>query len=166
MHTGHSVYATIHADSINETIARLVNPPISVPPNLLETVNMNIVMFRDRRTGIRRVLQVGEFVLEEEGGRSILKPNILYRWQPSVDKLVPHSDSLRLFETLTRHTGLSLEEINQDILHKKEILDYLAKRNIRTAENIGKTMKEYYLNPDFVLELARKNADPKNLIEG
>src|SRR3989344_3920663 len=55
MHTGHSVYATVHADSIADTIQRLVNPPIEVPKNLLGGVNLNIVMFRDRRKGIRRV---------------------------------------------------------------------------------------------------------------
>ena len=34
MHTGHSVYATLHADSVAETISRLINPPINVPSNL------------------------------------------------------------------------------------------------------------------------------------
>ena len=28
MHTGHSVYSTVHANSISETIQRLTNPPI------------------------------------------------------------------------------------------------------------------------------------------
>jgi flagellar protein FlaI len=32
MHTGHSVYSTVHADTASETIRRLTNPPISVPP--------------------------------------------------------------------------------------------------------------------------------------
>ena len=48
MHTGHSVYATVHADSIGETIKRLMYPPIEVPANLLSAVNLNVVMFRDR----------------------------------------------------------------------------------------------------------------------
>lgn len=55
MHTGHSVYATVHADTSAETISRLVNPPLNVPPNLLKSVNLNVVMFRDRRKGIRRI---------------------------------------------------------------------------------------------------------------
>ena len=63
MHTGHSVYATMHADSLQETIDRLTHPPIEVPPNLLEAVNLNVVMFRDRRKRIRRTYQVGEFLL-------------------------------------------------------------------------------------------------------
>jgi flagellar protein FlaI len=56
MHTGHSVYATLHADSSAETISRLTNPPLSIPHNLLKAVNLNVVMFRDRRR-IRRVLK-------------------------------------------------------------------------------------------------------------
>ena len=58
MHTGHSVYATVHADTAAETISRLTNPPLSIPPNLLKAVNLNVVMFRNRRKGVRRVYQV------------------------------------------------------------------------------------------------------------
>ena len=38
MHTGHSVYSTVHADTTSETISRLTNPPLNVPPNLLKAV--------------------------------------------------------------------------------------------------------------------------------
>ena len=31
MHTGHSVYATLHADNSEQTISRLLNPPINIP---------------------------------------------------------------------------------------------------------------------------------------
>src|SRR3989344_5425311 len=51
MHTGHSVYATVHADTANETIRRLINPPINISPSMLNNVNLNVVMFRDRRSG-------------------------------------------------------------------------------------------------------------------
>mgnify|MGYP002761696401 CR=1 FL=1 len=30
MHTGHSVYSTLHADTAQQTIQRLLNPPIDV----------------------------------------------------------------------------------------------------------------------------------------
>ena len=35
MHTGHSVYATIHANNAKETIDRLTNPPINIPKMVL-----------------------------------------------------------------------------------------------------------------------------------
>ena len=165
MHTGHSVYATVHADSINETIRRLVNPPINVPPNLLGAVNLNVVMFRDRRRGIRRTYQIGEFITSEEGGRITVKPNILYRWKPSTDTIVQHSPSLRLFEELSRHTGLSQAEINSDIKTKKNILDYLVKNNIRKLEDVGKMINHYYLDPDFIIDIANKNSKPDKFLK-
>ncbi len=165
MHTGHSVYATVHADSTKETIERLVNPPIQVPPNMLGAVHLNIVMFRDRRKGIRRTLQVGEFVTIEESGNIVVKPNILYRWKPANDQMVAHSPSLRLFEGLSRHTGMSQAQIFKDIATKKKILEYLVKNNIRGIDNIGKVMNKFYVDPDFVTEIVEKQSSPDKLLK-
>ena len=114
MHTGHSVYATVHADTANETITRLTNPPINVPPNMLSSVNLNVIMFRDRRKGIRRVYQVAEFIL----GKENIDANILYRWVPETDEIVPHNNSLSFFEDLSRHTGMSWNDIKESIEKK------------------------------------------------
>lgn len=166
MHTGHSVYATVHANSIHETIQRLINPPMDVPPNLLGAVNLNVVMFRDRRRGIRRTYQIGEFITSEEAGRITVRPNILYRWKLSTDTMVQHSPSLRLFEELSRHTGLNQAEINKDIKSKKAILDHLVKNNIRRLEDVSKVMNGYYLDPDFVIDAVNKNAKKDILLKG
>ncbi len=165
MHTGHSVYATVHADSINETIQRLVNPPINVPPNLLGAVNLNVVMFRDRRRGLRRTYQLGEFITSEESGKVIVKPNILYRWKVATDTIIQHSPSIRLFEDLSRHTGLGHPEIMKELKIKKSILEYLVKNKMRSLEEVGKVMNKYYLDPDFVTGLVNKNSKPDKLLK-
>ncbi|HLC96395.1 MAG TPA: ATPase, T2SS/T4P/T4SS family [Candidatus Nanoarchaeia archaeon] len=164
MHTGHSVYATIHADSTNETIQRLTNPPIDVPANLLGAVNLNVVMFRERRRGIRRVYQLGEFITTEDGGKVSCKGNIIYRWKPSNDTMVPHAPPVRLFEDLSRHTGLSQAEINKDLATKKSILSYLVKHNLRKLNEVGSILSQYYLDNDFIVKGVTKNVDPKKLI--
>jgi len=166
MHTGHSVYATVHADSINETIQRLVNPPIEVPANLLGAVNLNVVMFRDRRRGLRRTYQLGEFVTSEESGKITVKPNIIYRWKPSTDTIVQHAPSTRLFEDLSRHTGLSHNEILKELKIKKNILEYLVKNKMRTLDEVGAVMNKYYLDPDFVVDKVNKNSRPDQLLKG
>jgi flagellar protein FlaI len=165
MHTGHSVYATLHADSLAETISRLVNPPLSVPANLLSAVNMNLVMFRDRRKGIRRTFQVGEFLVAEEEGKISAKPNLLYRWKAVSDTLVAHSQSLKLMEDLNRHTGMSQQEITKDLAAKKMILEYLVKFNKRSIEDVGRMMKLYYLDQENVIQAATKNTDPELLFK-
>lgn len=153
MHTGHSVYATVHADTATETISRLVNPPINVPPNLLKAVNLNVVMFRDRRKGIRRVSQIAEF--EAEADRA--SANIIYRWSPQEDKIIKHKESMVFFEALNRNTGMSQTEIDKDLQEKKSILNWMIKNKIRDINSFGKAMNLYYKNHPVLLEAIREN---------
>lgn len=144
MHTGHSVYATVHADSAAETISRLVNPPINVPSNLLKAVHLCVTMFRDRRRGMRRTYQVAEFI-PDESEKNGVKPNILYRYEPATDAIIKHGSSIRIFEELSRHTGLSTTDINRELENKKQILMGLVKKNIRDMNGIAAAVKQYYL---------------------
>lgn len=153
MHTGHSVYATVHADTASETISRLINPPINVPPNLLKAVNLNVVMFRDRRKGIRRILQLAEFNAEKDEARA----NILYRWTADGDKIVRHGESIRFYEEIGRHTGMSQKEINLSLDQRNKILSWMIKNNIRDLNSFGKVTNLYYKNKDFLLKAINQN---------
>ncbi len=154
MHTGHSVYATVHADTVEETIQRLTNPPIEVPKNLLTGVNLNVVMFRDRRKGFRRTLQVGEFVPSMDEAGASVKPNVLYRWKAATDKMVEHAAPLRLFAELSRVTGMSMEQINRDLQKKQRIINWMVKENVNNVNAVGALMREYYTDPEAVLKKA------------
>jgi flagellar protein FlaI len=163
MHTGHSVYATMHANNMHETIQRLVNPPISVPPRLLDAVNLNVVMFRDRRLRIRRVYQVGEFVRGKEEGETAVKPNIMYRWVTGEDKLVEYAKSMVLFEELSKHTSFNTKEIETELAVRKRILDWLVEHDVRGIRNISAIMETYYTTPEKVITAAQKNLEPSTL---
>lgn len=153
MHTGHSVYATMHANSAAETVNRLTNPPLSVPANLLDAVNLNVVMFRDRRRGIRRVLQIGEFNIK--GDRA--DANIIYRWIPEGDKIIKHGENSRFFEDISRNTGMTQAEIDANLADKKKILRWLIKNKIRSLAEIGKVMDHYYSDRDSLKREIRNN---------
>jgi len=157
MHTGHSVYATVHADTAAETISRLTNPPISVPVNLLKAVNLNVVMFRDRRKGIRRVSQLAEFISSKEG----VNANILYRYVSERDSIEAHNDSLSFFEDLGRHTGMSETDINKNLDEKAGILKWMIKNELRSLNDIGKIMNLYYTNSEALFEIIKKNQTEK-----
>jgi flagellar protein FlaI len=160
MHTGHSVYSTVHADTANETIRRLTNPPINIPPSMLNNVNLNVIMFRDRRRGVRRVFQLAEFLTGKEG----VTANILYRWIPETDTFAQHNNSLVFFDELSRHTGMSQQEITKDLEHKKQIFSWLIKNKIRNLESIGKVMNLYYMYPEK-LEIIMKNNETGKIIK-
>ncbi len=137
MHTGHSVYATLHANNAQETIDRLTNPPIDVPKILLNVVSMILVQNRNRRTGKRRTLQLAE--ITETGDQKVLI------------QLDVHTDSLkqvqppkRILETMNLYTGMSPQEIAKDIEEKQQILRWLVKQNIVDVHEIGLIMAKYY----------------------
>jgi len=153
MHTGHSVYATVHADTAPETISRLVNPPMDVPPNLLKAVNLNVVMFRDRRKGIRRILQIAEFDAEKDEA----KANVLYRWLPEEDRIIKHSESQKFFESLQRNTGMNSTDIDDDLKKKKGILSWLIKNNLRSLNEFSKVLNLYYKNKNLLLSGIKDN---------
>ncbi len=153
MHTGHSVYATLHADSATETINRLTNPPLSVPPNLLKAVNLNVVMFRDRRRGVRRVFQVAEFT----AGKDRADANVLYRYVPEKDVMVKHAESSRFFEDIGRNTGMPQSELNKNLEEKIFILAWLIKKSIRDLNDFGKVMNFYYINKEELIKKIRED---------
>ena len=161
MHTGHSVYTTLHANTADETIRRLVNPPIEVPTTMLEAVHLNVVMFRNRKIGVRRVLEIAEFIPEKRGERQSIRANVLYRWKPAADAIEKSAESIRLFDELSLHTGLTIDEMRKELYTKQNILEWMVQNNIREVESVGKIMAKYYVEPEEVEKAISKNKVPE-----
>ncbi|MFH1587219.1 MAG: ATPase, T2SS/T4P/T4SS family [Candidatus Diapherotrites archaeon] len=161
MTTGHSAYTTVHANTADETIRRLTNPPIELPASMLDSVHLNVVMFRNRRLGVRRVLELAEFVPEKRGDTESIKANVLYRWMPAQDVIGKHADSVRFYDELSLHTGLTIDEINKEIASKKKILEWMIKHDHRDLEHVGRIMATYYMDKEEIEALVKKDADFK-----
>lgn len=159
MHTGHAVYSTVHANTSNETLRRITSPPINIPVQMMEAVNMNIVMFRNRRTGIRRIIEIAELIPEREEIRS----NILYRWRSAEDNMESRSDSIRLMDDLALHNAMTKVEIATELEKKKMVLDWLVKRDYRDMQTVGSVTAQYYMDPQKVISAAKNNAELKSL---
>jgi flagellar protein FlaI len=160
MHTGHSAYTTFHANTAEETIRRMTNPPLNIPHTMLDSVHLNVVCFRNRMLGIRRTLQVAEYIPEATGKESTIKPNILYRWRPSDDTVGKYSESIRLYDEIALHTGLSQKEIDDDMKTKQKILEWMAAMNVHNVNDVGNIMAHYYRNQNSIISLANSNKKP------
>ncbi|MCK4327110.1 MAG: Flp pilus assembly complex ATPase component TadA [Candidatus Diapherotrites archaeon] len=161
MHTGHSVYSTLHANTADEVRRRLVTPPLSIPETLLESLHLVSVQFRHRKKGIRRVLQIAEVLPSAEGTVSFRD---IYKWRAGADTFGRVKDSVRVIPEIQLFTGMSLREINDELKQKEEILNWLVKQKVATTEEIGRVISEYYTSEEVVVEAMRKNKSPKELI--
>lgn len=150
IHTGHSCYATFHANSISETVNRLTNPPINVPNTMLPAISLVVVQFRNRRTGQRRTFQIAEILPDSS-------QNVLMQYNAKKDKLEKVNESTSLMDTLSLYTGFSKKELNQDLKEKVSILNYLIKNQIKNVDGVGRVMAEYYTNKDNLMKHVREN---------
>ncbi|MFB6294303.1 MAG: ATPase, T2SS/T4P/T4SS family, partial [Candidatus Nanohaloarchaea archaeon] len=164
MHTGHSVYSTLHADTAEQTIRRLINPPINVPKTLMEAVDLNVVMYRDRRENIRRVMQLSEVLAEHRGDETTLSPNVMYRWRSEEDEIVKQNDSSKLFEQLKMHAGLSRQGIQERLAERKDILQWMVDNDIDTVDRVGRVVAEFYQDPDRIVDAVEDDDDPDNVL--
>ena len=154
MHTGHSVYATMHAETVFETFKRLVSPPIELPEVVLESLHFVLSMYRDRRSGIRRVFEIGELIPSEKG--ESVRANIVYRWRSSRDKIEEENPSVRMLDTLRTYTRMDDEEIKASIKERARVLHYLVDKKINSVEEVGKVIVQYYEDRDSLMKKIAK----------
>jgi len=165
MHTGHSVYATLHADTAEQALRRLTNPPIQIPMIMMESLHLLSVQYRDRRLGIRRIFQLGEIIPSGESEKEVsVKVNILYRCK-SNGEIVAHDECIRLFDVLGMHTGMSERELIEDIGKRMDILEWMTENNITTVNTVGKVIAEFYRDPEYILNIVEKNQNPEKILE-
>ncbi len=138
MHTGHSVYATIHANSADETITRLTNPPIDIPKPMIYSISLIVVQNRNRRTGKRRTFQLAEITPDGE-------VSILSQLDVQNDRLRKMGESETLINRLQLYTGLTKAQLTFDLKQKAQILKWMVKKNIENIHDIGVIMSKYYL---------------------
>jgi flagellar protein FlaI len=150
MHTGHSVYSTLHAETANETMKRLVNKPIEIPPVVLESLHLIVIMYRDRRTGIRRLFEIQEVLPLERGDKTNIRQ--LYRWSNTKDEIKKCDNPIRCADLLKTFTRMSEREIKQNLSERESILKWMVKKNINTVEGVGDVISQYYTEPESLFK--------------
>lgn len=150
MHTGHSVYATMHADNAEQTISRLTHPPVNVPKEMLDALAGIVVTFRHRRFNIRRVLEFAEVTKKGD-------ENVLYRWNVKNDKVKGISKMGRLTELLSLYAGMDEKEIEEDVDEKMGVLNWMVKNGYEGVDEVGEIVSTYYQDPARIINAAKKN---------
>lgn len=153
IHTGHSVYATLHADTAVQTIKRLTNEPLNISPTMVESLPLVVVMYRQRKKRIRRVLEISEVYTSEVGGREeTINLNDIWRWEPREDKGEKVSESMRFLNELRMHSGMSQDEIEKDLNEKERVLKYMVDNKIFDIEEVGTIVNEYYVDKNALFK--------------
>ncbi len=151
MATGHPSLATIHAASMEQLIDRLTTPPISLPPTLLE--NINIIVFltlaRLRGSYVRRADTIME-VVGVKNNRPL--SNRIFIWDPTTDGFSVSGQSV-ILKNLARRLGISEDSIKDELVRRKTVLEWMADNNVMDFREVAKIISTYYTDPDNVIDM-------------
>ncbi|MCD6415014.1 MAG: type II/IV secretion system ATPase subunit [Candidatus Diapherotrites archaeon] len=163
MHTGHSVYSTIHADTAAQVIRRLVEPPIEIPETELEALHLIVTQYRDRTKNKRKNLEVAEIVPRGVAG-SNAQANYIYRWRARTDEFSRIGEPTRVTEILNLHTGMTVREIDEDLSDKEKVLQWMLDNKLSSIQDVGRVLKAYYTRPDEIVGAAAKGLKPSRVL--
>lgn len=156
--TGHGGLCTIHSDSVDYAIKRLLSRPMNIPAMMVPLMN---VLLQIRRVKIGdKVVRRADTVTEIIGLSSTDQVQIehRFRWES-------HDDSYRLLESAGRGESVfkqisALRHVSEYVLEEElqkrtTILDWMVKENINSSEQVSDIVYSYYTNPEEILTRAR-----------
>lgn len=156
MHTGHSVTTTFHADSANQLLKRMLEPPFSIHSTEVESIHLVVVQHRDRRRNLRRTFEISEISPGIEGS---LTTNRLYIWRPRTDKFEEINKPRRYIEDINIYTGMTEREIYDDLEERKQILNWMVRQKYFDISQISEVARAYYNTPDVLYQAVEKDKE-------
>jgi flagellar protein FlaI len=159
VNTGHAVYSTLHANTADETFRRLVNPPIDIPVALLGSLQLIVVMHRDRRKGIRRVLEIAELIPTAGVKQMGIELNVIFRWIVSEDAITELSKSFRAINDIKLYSGMDDNDVKKDLEDKKKVLKWFVKKKVKDIHEVGRLVSEYYRNREELIKIIEKEIE-------
>ncbi len=150
MNIGHSAMGTLHANSPAESIARLTNPPMRVPTNMLPLMDLIIVeqKIRSGSSLKRRITSMVEIQKSAETGISFSE---IFSYNPKKDLITRTDIPMTKESELGERSGMTFQEMKQEKEEKKMILEYLIKNKINSFSKVQEVIQRYYVDPESVL---------------
>ena len=144
MNTGHDgCLGTVHANTAQETVTRLINPPMDVPAIMLNALHLIIMQSRINVGGkqLRRITEVSEMAgLERDKPRL----NTIYRWDGQRNALVETGVPSKLREKISRAAGVSPQQYDQELQNRQRILESLVQRDLADINQVSRVVQNYY----------------------
>jgi flagellar protein FlaI len=167
---GHGGLCTIHADSLDSVIKRLVSRPMNIPEMILPLMNVLIQINRVKiqKNIERRVTNISEILKSPGSSISQTVENIelktRFGWDPGsdtfvyneiseMDSIIDHSDSIYSLISKTKHIPLNKLIEEQD--RREIVLKWMVKKNLRSYNDVSYIIRKYYSNPEEIYNQAR-----------
>ncbi|MBS7615816.1 type II/IV secretion system ATPase subunit [Candidatus Bathyarchaeota archaeon] len=149
--TGHGGMCTMHAENLDSAIKRLTQKPMEIAPAYIPLMNIVLsvqrvhLMKSGEKKAYRRVMNVNE-IADYEDYRAIFK------WHPAKDEHLPSLNKSVMLSGISERLGVSKKDLTEEIERRKQILQWMRGRNIRSYKDVAAIIAEYYARPKQIYE--------------
>jgi len=156
MATGHGGFSSIHSDSVEATLTRLLSDPMNIGQDLIaNTLDIILLQLKLKIKGqsVRRVMQITEIAGVDHNSKKIIF-NDVFKWDPETDTHQQTGKSL-ILEKISTDIGEPLEQITLEINKRKNVIDWMIRNDIRKHKDVASTIMEFYSDPEKFYERKR-----------
>jgi len=150
VNTGHSGMSTMHAESFEAAVNRLMSPPMNIPPAYIPAMSIFVMIKRVKIGGrlTRRVTEIGEVYMDDSGK---IRFNTVFKWNPRNDTHESYVSNSVLVRQISDMTGKDVDEVLMEIGTRSKIVSWMVENGIFNFEDVSTYVQTYYTNPDKVL---------------
>ncbi len=163
MSSGHPSIGTMHASSPNAVVKRLITPPISLSPALIEAIDVMVIMTHAKgvEKSARRAKGIHE--LQKVVGESAsARTNEAFSWT-AIDDSFNQRGEPYLFDQISKDFGVSKQKLNTEMERRTKVLEWLQDKGVKDFHTVSDVIAEYYKNKDEILKMVNSEEDEYKL---
>jgi flagellar protein FlaI len=139
---------------VDIALKRLTQPPMNIPLSILPLMNCLITVKHvkspiflegESRISSRKFVHIAE--IRQEGSA-----NDVSEWVPSSDTFDEAFEGSYLIEKLALSLDLSVDYLIEEMGRRRDVLLWMANRNIRDYRSVNDVLTEYYNSPDSLYQ--------------
>jgi flagellar protein FlaI len=156
---GHGGLCSIHADSEDSVIKRLLTRPMDVPPMMLPLMNCLIQVRRVAFNGqvARRVESVTEII---DIDRETQEPTLVtrFKWNAETDTFAynkPNNKDKSVFHFISQINQINIDTLHEELERREVILQWMVNVGVKNYDDVANIIRNYYHSPEDVYNVAR-----------
>lgn len=163
MSSGHPSIGTMHASGPNDVVKRLVTPPISLSPALVESLDIIIAMTHAKgvKNSARRVRDVHE-VQKVLGDSQSARTNVAFSWTAKNDshrrRGIPY-----IFDQISEDYGVSKDKLMDELENRTQVMEWLHEKGVNSFEKVSEIVSEYYKDKETIMKMVNSEDEKYSL---
>ena len=151
MNTGHTTLSTLHANDVDAAIHRLENPPLSVPRNMVQALDIvsiqSLIYIGHNR--VRRSKEIVEIAgIDATTGN--LKVNTVFAYDPLSDTFI-YTGRSEIYQAIMEQRGWSREQMREELDTRRRVLKAMEEQRIYDYVVASRIFQTYLINKDLVV---------------